>query len=104
MRAARRSKGVLTPITLRDVYAQLGDYSVKMMIDKSTSAGLETVDVSVRNSDGSSLLKDFRRWGTKLTLSFRIDEAVPDGLGIIDVRMVCRGREIKERFDFWIVK
>ncbi len=83
----------------------LGDYSVKMIIDPRESPAIETVDVEVRNSDGKPMDFSFRRWGTKLTVNFTIDEETPDGVSIIDVKLVGRdGSQTRERFDFWTIK
>jgi hypothetical protein len=104
VRSSKRQRGTLTPVNLREVYAQQGEYTIKMMIDGQTSAGLETIDVKMRNADGTDIPMEFRRWGTKLTLSFMVNDSVPDGVVVIDVAMVARGKELKERFSCWIVK
>lgn len=101
---SRRSKGIISPVSLREVYAEKGDYSVKMIIDPSLSNFIESVDVDVRNADGRRMEFIAKRWGTKLTLSFKIDESTPDGVSVIDVTMKKRGQVIFERFDFWVVK
>ena len=48
-------------------------------------------DVDVHNSDGRPMNFVAKRWGTKLNISFTIDELTPDGVSIIDV--VMRGRK-----------
>lgn len=98
-----RSRRVISPVSLRDHYVELGNYTAKFLIDSAVSADVKHVDVVMRNSDGKPMDIEFRRWGTKLTLSFAINDSVPDGIVIIDILM--RGsKEIKERFDFWVIK
>jgi hypothetical protein len=105
VRPARRQRGHLSPVNLREVYQLPGEYSVKMLIDAKTSAETESVTVRMLNADGSPFPVNFRRWGTKLTLSFVIDESVPDGVVIIDVTMRAKTGEVTaERFSVWVIK
>lgn len=101
----RPSKKVVSPVTLREVYQLQGDFSAKMIIDPALSPQIERVDVEIRNSDGKAMEFTARRWGTKLTVSFRIDESTPDGVSVIDILLTRKdGPAIKERLDFWVVK
>ena len=100
-----RKRGVLSPISLREVYAERGEQSAKFIIDPSLSLEIGSIDVRMLNADGHPMRFSFKRWGTKLNLSFHIDEDTPDGVSIIDVTM--RGhsfRETRERFPIWIIK
>lgn len=95
----------MSAINLREIYAQPGEYSVKMIIDPRESQEIESLTVSVRNSDGRAMEHTHRRWGTKLTVQFSIDETTPDGVSVIDVSLSGRaGRQDLERFSFWVVK
>lgn len=95
----------MTPVTLRDVYAQQGEYTVKMVIDPATSQNIEAVAVDVRNSDGGRMDFEHKRWGTKLTLSFKIDAQTPDGVSIIDLTLRNRNQKLThERLSFWVIK
>ncbi len=97
--------GIISPITLRDVYHEPGDYTAKFLIDPRESTHIESVDVTVRNPDGRDMPFQARRWGTKLTVSFKIDQDVPDGVVVIDVSMTNRAKVVKqERFAAWVVK
>lgn len=101
----KQRRQLVSPISLRNEYIYLGDYSVKMIIDPRESPAIENVDVSVRNSDGRPMAHDYRRWGTKLTVNFTIDDKTPDGVSIIDVTLFGRdGAKVRERFDFWVIK
>lgn len=101
----RSPKKIVSPVSLREVYAQTGDYSAKMIIDPAMSANIDKVDVDVRNADGRSMEFTARRWGTKLTISFKIDGSTPDGVSVIDMVFRWRDRSpTKERLDFWVVK
>lgn len=100
-----KKRGIISPITLRDVYHEPGDYTAKFLIDPRESTQIETVDVAVRNTDGNDMPFQARRWGTKLTVSFKIDQDVGDGVVIIDVSMTNRAKVVKqERFSTWVVK
>lgn len=104
MRTGKKSRGSITPVVLDEVYAQIGNYSAKMMIDPVVSSWVDTANVSINNSDGSPVETEFKRWGTKLTFSFKINEKTPDGVAIIDIRLSGRGKELQERFSIWIIK
>jgi len=76
-----------------------------MLIDPELSTQVEKVTVSVRNSDGRDMSFSARRWGTKINISFMIDDTTPDGVSIIDIDMSGRSiANVKERFDFWVIK
>lgn len=101
----RSPKRIVSPVSLREVYHLPGDFTAKMIIDPSVSALIDDVTVDVRNADGESMSFTARRWGTKLTVSFRIDENTPDGVSIIDILLKKKdGPSIKERLDFWTIK
>ena len=101
----RTSKKVVSPVTLREVYQLQGDFSAKMIIDPAVSPQIDKVEVEIRNSDGKAMDYTARRWGTKLTVSFKIDESTPDGVSVIDTLLMRKdGPPIKERLDFWVVK
>lgn len=101
----RAPKRIVSPVSLREVYHVQGDFTAKMIIDPGMSPMIERVDVDVRNSDGKTMDFDYRRWGTKLTISFKIDGNTPDGVSVIDLLLRRKdGPPIKERLDFWVVK
>ncbi|HEU5118690.1 MAG TPA: hypothetical protein VFT74_19000 [Isosphaeraceae bacterium] len=100
----RSAKGVLSPVNLREVYQLPGEFTVKMMIDPALSQVIEGVEVDVRNSDGRKMQHSAKRWGTKLNVTFVIDDSTPDGVSVIDVTMRRRGQLSRERFGFWVVK
>ncbi len=76
-----------------------------MIIDPAVSASIEEVDVEIRNSDGKVMDFTSRRWGTKLTVSFKIDAGTPDGVSVIDILLRRKDEPtIRERLDFWVVK
>jgi hypothetical protein len=101
----RRGGNVVVPLNLREVYQLQGEFSVKMIIDPDESIKIDRVEVSIRDSDGNPMQFTYRRWGTKLNITFKIDEATPDGVAIIDVEMSGRlWGPIRERFDMWVVK
>ncbi len=104
MRARKSTQGIISPLSLRDVYAAMGEYSAKMIIDPRQAQSIDRVDVEIRNSDGRKMEFVAKRWGTKLTVDFRIDASTPDGVSIIDVTMHRKGETIRERFDFWVIK
>lgn len=100
-----KAKSVISPITLREVYDQTGEFSAKVLIDPRVSQEIETVAVDIRNSDGRSMDFSTRRWGTKLTLNFKIDDGTPDGVSVIDLLLRRRdGSTIRERLSFWTIK
>lgn len=98
-------KRLVSPVSLREVYAQPGEHTVKMLIDPAESSGIESVAVDVRNSDGATMPFTYKRWGTKLTIGFTTDSTTPDGVCIIDL-MLRRPKSaaVRERFSFWVVK
>lgn len=101
----RRPPKAIVPVSLRQEYVERGEYSAKFIIDGNLSQSLESVDVKLWNGDGKSMRFDAKRWGTKLTLSFTIDDTTPDGVSIIDITMHPRNSSpINERFDFWVIK
>lgn len=100
-----RHRTIVSPISLREVYAQPGEYTAKMLIDPSVSLMIDSVATEIRDSDGLPMRFSSRRWGTKLTLSFEIDSSTPDGVSIIDLRLRKRsGPVVRERFSFWVFK
>ena len=100
-----RRKSLVSPIILRDVYVQTGDYTAKFIIDPRESNSIETVSVSMRNADGCDMPFASKRWGTKLTVSFKIDEKTPDGAAVIDMTLLNKSKsESREAFRVWIVK
>lgn len=104
MRGQRR-RGLVSPSSLLEVYAYRGEQSARLMIDPNESPTIDRVDVRMTNSDGRPMDFSFKRWGTKLNLVFTIDERTPDGIAIIDVFLHGRSiGEVRERFDFWVVK
>lgn len=104
VRRESKERPALVPVSLHEVYAQPGEYTAKIMIDPDVSPEIDEVHVTIRNSDGSDLRHSYRRWGTKLNLSFLIDSETPDGVATVEVHMSGRGRKINKRFCFWIVK
>lgn len=98
-------EGIISPVIFEDVYAYVGMQSVKFIIDPARSQDIDSVKVSMFNSDGLPMDFTYKRWGTKLNLSFKIDHETPDGVSIIDVLLSGRNfGEVKERFDLWIIK
>lgn len=92
-------------MTLREVYAHKGEYTAKLIIDPKESQDIDSVRVDMRNSDGHAMDFTAKRWGTKLTVSFVIDDQTPDGVAVIDVTLSGRDwPETRERFDLWIIK
>lgn len=92
-------------MTLREVYAHPGEHTVKLMIDPRESTQVDSVVVDVRNSDGLEMPFTYKRWGTKLTISFVTDFATPDGLCVIDLLLRrAKAGPIRERFSFWCIK
>lgn len=92
-------------MTLREVYAHPGEHTAKFMIDPAESAGIDSISVEVRNSDGRPMRFTHKRWGTKLTINFVTDSDTPDGLCVIDVLLRRpRSKPVLERFSCWSVK
>ena len=101
----KHRRQVVSPISLRNEYIYPGDYSVKMIIDPRESPEIETVTVNVHNSDGKPMSYGYRRWGTKLTVNFTVDDRTPDGVSFIDITLFRKdGTSSRERFDFWTIK
>ena len=101
----RTNRKIVSPVSLREVYHVPGEFSAKMIIDPAVSPLIEKVDVDVRNSDGRTMEFTARRWGTKLTVSFKIDQSTPDGVSVIDILLRKKdGEPVKERLDFWVIK
>jgi hypothetical protein len=101
----RSSKKIVSSVSLREVYHHQGDFSAKMIIDPSFSQAIERVEVDVRNSDGKKMKFEAKRWGTKLTVDFKIDETTPDGVSVIDLTFRWKDRDsTRERLDFWVIK
>lgn len=96
---------LVSPVTLREVYAYPGEHTVKMLIDPAASPGIDSVSVDVRNSDGQTMPFTHKRWGTKLTITFVTDSTTPDGMCCIDVLLRrLRSKPVLERFSCWSVK
>ena len=96
---------IVSSINLREVYAQTGEFTAKMLIDPRQSQGIESVSVDIRDSDGLPMRFSHRRWGTKLTLDFVIDRKTPDGVSLVYLGMRRRdGSMVQERLSFWVIK
>lgn len=104
MKVARRPKGLLVPVILEEIYREVGEYSGKFSIDPKDSAGLEITGFTMKNSDGTDVKMSYRRWGTKLTFSFTIEPSTPDGVALVTIDMLNRGKPVSEYFRLWIVK
>jgi hypothetical protein len=104
VRRESKERPAIVPVSLREVYAQPGEYTAKLMIDPEVSPGIEDVTLTVRNADGTPLRHSYRRWGTKLNLCFLIDSSTPDGVATVEVQMLGKSLKINKRFCFWIVK
>lgn len=102
----RRNQGsIVFPAVLREVYAQTGSYSAKFILDPARSNQIDDIKVRMTNSDGLPMDFEFKRWGTKINLSFIIDERTPDGVSIIDITMSGKNvTEVRERFSCWVIK
>lgn len=100
----RRERSVLIPVSLREAYVEPGEYEAKIMIDPEVSPEISEVEVGMWNSDGSPIKHTYKRWGTKLNLSFVIDSDTPDGVVTIDVRLSGKSHKLNKRFCFWHVK
>ena len=106
MKQRKSKRGVITSMTLCNVYAHTGDYSAKLIIDQAASLGIESVDVDIRNADGKTMQFKSSRWGTKISISFKIDESTPDGVSVVDLTFHHSkyNDATRERFDFWVIK
>lgn len=99
-----RTKRSLVPVDLKDIYAEQGEYSVKFLVDSEISQKLTSCDVLMFDCDGHKMPIEFRRWGTKVNVSFKIDQSVPDGAAIIEITMGGNDMKIDARFRVWAVK
>lgn len=102
----KKRRSIITPVSLEEVYAYTGEYQAKLIIDPDVSQVIESVAVDIRNSDGETMRFTAKRWGTKISLSFVIDEKTPDGVSVVDILMrhSKTAETIRERFDFWVIK
>lgn len=91
----------ITAVSLFEMYVQPGTYSAKFLIDAKRAQGLEIKEVLVVDADGKPMAMEFRRWGTKLHVTFTIDGTTPDGVALIDFVIADGGRE---RFRLWVIK
>lgn len=100
-----RNRPIVSSVSLREIYAQRGEYTAKLAIDPASSQNIESVVVDVRNSDGERMDFQSKRWGTKLAISFVIDARTPDGVSIIDLTLRARNQKLsRERLSFWVIK
>jgi hypothetical protein len=98
-------RNVVSPVSLDEVYREVGDYTAKMLIDPESSQKIDTVGVAMTNADGRPMSFEYRRWGTKLLISFKIDSSTPDGLALIDISLKGpKFDQVRERLSAWIVK
>lgn len=104
MRRDSKDRPLLVPISLQEVYAAPGEYTAKIMIDPEVSPEIEDVAVTVCNADGSPFDYNYKRWGTKLNLSFTIDSKTPDGVATVDILMSGKSKKFNKRFCFWVFK
>lgn len=97
---------LVSPVSLREVYAHPGEHTVKVLIDPAQSPAIDQVSVELRNSDGRPMPFTFKRWGTKLTIGFKTDSETPDGVCVIDLtfRRYKSDWVGRERLSFWTVK
>lgn len=97
-------KRSIVPVDLKDIYSDKGVYSVKFLVDSSISQGLTSCDVTMFDCDGQLIKSEFRRWGTKVNVSFVVDSSVPDGAAIIELLMSGSSGTVNERFRAWVIK
>lgn len=97
---------LVSPISLREVYAHSGEHTAKLLIDPRESPRIDHVSVEVRDADGAPMPFTFKRWGTKLTVGFTTGPSIPDGLCVIDLTLRRHGSDlaVRERLGFWTVK
>lgn len=98
-----KSRPTIVPVTLREVYTCPGDYSAKLLVGSARSRRIDDVEVTMTGPDGRSMLIDARRWGTKLNLEFNVADDTPDGVAIIEVRLIEGSTVVTERFDCWLI-
>ncbi len=96
-----RRSGPITAVSLSEMYVEPGEYDAKFLIDTKRSQAIEIQECLVVDSDGKPMKFEYRRWGTKLHVSFTIDGKTPDGVCLIDF-LIVGGRH--ERFRIWSIK
>ena len=92
---------LITPVLLSEMYVQPGIYPTNFLLDPRRSQETEIVEVMMTDSDGHRMVTEFKRWGTKLHVTFEVSASTPDGVALLD--FVLSGGS-RERFKAWIVK
>lgn len=94
---------IIAPVDLREIYPEVGDYSIKFLIDHKVSQTFTAYKVTMHDRDGREMKCDARRWGTKVNVAFSVTPEIPDGAAIIEVSL-SGSSSTSERFRIWIVK
>ena len=92
-------------IDAREVYAQLGTFSIRAVVDSDFDADLAQSTFSAIDSSGKKIETSSRVWGNKLKCLFTIDENVSDGVAIGNVVIAGKDRQIySTNVYFWVIK
>lgn len=101
----RRSYKEFVALNVREIYHELGTYDFKIVLDAKRAAPRVEHDIRIFDSSGMPLRSHVRRWGTKVSCSFVIDERVSDGVARIDVvSFDGTSEKLVGRLSFWVIK
>lgn len=86
---------------VRETYHELGVFEFKVVLDPKRYPDPSEVWVKMVDSDGSPMDFSIRRWGTKLNVTFTVDDRVADGVASLRLGL---GEKQTEMVTYWIIK
>ncbi len=98
-----RTRKPIIPVDMKEIYVGKGNYSIKFIIETDISQVSSLVDVKMFDCLGKEFPCSSKRWGTKVNLSFAVNDLTPDGAAIVEIELFGQ-KPLKERFRVWIIK
>lgn len=98
-----KARRPIVPTDMKEIYVGRGQYSIKFLIETAISQVTSTAEVFMFDCLGNKFPCLSKRWGTKVNLSFTVDDLTPDGAAIVEIELKGQ-KPLKERFRVWIIK
>lgn len=96
----RRFDGNIVVIDLLGTYHEPGSYSFKVVLNPKRFNNGQDVVILMYDPECRTMPIDVKRWGRKLICSFVIDENVPNGVCVINIR----SESMDENLHCWVIK
>jgi hypothetical protein len=94
-----------TTYGLREIYHELGTYEFKIVLNPRFFTNSHLSEISFLNPDGGPMTCSVDKWGRKINCSFTVDDGIPDGVILVNMRLVDDKEQVtNHRLTLWVVK